>query len=85
MNKYLIILLATVLTGCNSTPKMTVKEKKEAIHADRLDTLVKTVELQGINRTAFCEGSSVKTYIETGMYYNFTCMDGRSFMIPKNR
>jgi len=80
MNKKLISIFAIAalaLGGCKSTEKPTHEQKQVKI--------MEHVELAQLQKHGFCEGSKLFSYLETKFYYQFTCMDGRNFMLPKEK
>lgn len=70
-----LILIALSLGGCSSKPN----------HEDKQVNIMQHVELAQLQKHGFCEGSKLFSYIETKYYYQFTCSDGRNFMLPKER
>ncbi len=71
----LVVAMSLVLGGCSSAPSYEERQVK----------VMEQVELAGMQKHGFCEASKLFSYIETRFYYQWTCSDGRNFMLPKER
>ena len=73
MKKLILIASILTLTACGST------------HQERQMKVMQQVEMAQTQKHGFCEGDRLRSYLETQMYYMWTCDDGRNFMLPKER
>ena len=81
MIKLLIISLAIATSACSSKAKLTPTQKYDT----KTVNIMQQVELSNMQKHGFCEGDKLQSYIETKYYYQFTCSDGRNFMLRKDR
>lgn len=77
MNKLIIACLVVAVSACSVSREESYKRKSISV--------MQQVELAGMQKHGFCEGDKLKSYIETKYYFQFTCFDGRNFMMPKER
>jgi len=80
MNKLIIAAIALSITAC-STTELTPAQKYDV----KTIKIMQQVELSNMQKHGFCEGDRLQSYIETKFYYQFTCSDGRNFMLRKDR
>lgn len=52
-------------------------------HESQVKEIAQQVEKAAMNKTAFCGHHELLSYIETDYYYNWTCSNGFSGMLPK--
>lgn len=70
MKTVFMLALTLLVTACATSPqKLTDKQ----------------VEVSSLQSHAFCKGDELRSYVETSSYYQFTCSDGRYFILPKER
>jgi len=80
MNKLIAISIALSITACSSS-QLTRAQKYDV----KAINIMQQVELSNMQKHGFCEGDRLQSYIETKFYYQFTCSDGRNFMLRKDR
>ena len=72
MNKLIALSTIVLLSACSTT------------YEDKQLKVMQQTELAQMQKHGFCEGDRLKSYIETRLYYMWTCNDGRNFMLPKD-
>ena len=80
MNKLLIATLALTITACSSSPEKLTQSQRYDM---KTINIMQQVELSTMQKHGFCEGDKLQSYIETKYYFQFTCSDGRNFMLRK--
>lgn len=82
MNKLLIAASVVAISACSSVHEVS-KEEQASNFERKSISIMNQVELSSMQKHGFCEGDALKSYIETKFYYQFTCVDKRSFMLRK--
>jgi len=77
MNKFILISLSLIISGCQSIP---VAESMANPDVNIVES--RSEIIQGLDAT-YCGQSGFSKFSETSRYYNFKCKDNSTFRIPK--